>query len=577
MRANDKIRLRECNEQFYKILKRVIYEFNYYRNDQSGTESMFNLYLLQNNPSKWNPNELKDSELKNTVNELGIPYDSASHFRDLLFNAVENDKSYGYLFYLLACEKQRTDPYYEINPIDCIPDKELIEETIYNYQDDYPKKSLEEFLTYCDFNYSFYKKYKKKDHTNDFWFSVFFISYNLFDEARTLLFTPFTAIEILKELVVEDENEKIFIITLVSQLLEQYNFDLTHEQARGKKILVDEITDYLKTFSKEEILTSSETESDDNELPVNYIINGGIITTGNYDNSEIIRYFSSKNANKELYLVDKLEINLACYASIYRKNCDDFWETYQFDPNFFNEFIPGDLLSEFNLELHDYIKPLNNHEINRYLTASIQQFKTHTPEKRKEMFCEIYHDTYWYPNYMKYTGSSTRDNYVLHVWKHYSNHFHLFQEATQSAYDIFKASLTHNETTQIAPEIKGTNSPTKTEILKSNLYEIGFFELSKVKTLTHDSQSKLIDLLALNDIPYVVAMLDYIGYFKYLENEKSFSKTEIHKKVSSLFDCTSSIIKCNMLALLDYSTIDKKRYTSHLHKEKVKTDYHSLK
>lgn len=336
----------------------------------------------------------------------------------------------------------------------------------------------------------------------------------------------------------------------------------------------------LNVFKSDSFFTELETKSIAVELPENYINNGGIITTGNIDTSEIIRYFRSKNANKELYLVDKLEINLACYASIYQKNCDDFWETYQFDPNFFNEFIPGDLLSEFNLELHDYIKPLNNHEINRYLTASIQQFKTHTPEKRKEMFCEIYHDTYWYPNYMKYTGSSARDNFVLHVWKHYSNHFNLFQEATQSAYEIFKASLTNGSANSINNNnLDNKNKKgNKAEILKSNLYENGFFEVTKVKSLSHDGQSKLIDLLVLNDTPYIVAMFDFLGFFRHLTNEQGYTNTKIHSKVGSWLDTNAQTIKCNMLVLNDKSALrEKNRYTSHLHKEKVKIDYHSLK
>lgn len=589
MRANDCIEIMNYAGQFHKELKRTIYEFNYYRNDQSGTESLYNLYLVQDKTRKMYLNDLNDWELNNLdtsskpiyiENDLGITYDLASHFRDLLFNAIENDKSYGYLFYLLASEKNRTEPFYQNNPIDCIPDKKLIEESIYNYQDDYPKKSLDEYLTYCDFNYSFYRKYKKKDHSNDFWFSVFFISYNLFDEARTLLFTPFTAIEIIKELVVDDENEKIFIITLVSQLLEQYNFDLSVEQVRGKKILVDEITDYLKTFSKEEILTSpeTETESDNNEHPVNYIINGGVITTGSYEISELYRHFKTKNAPKELFLVDKLEISLAHYASNYRKNCDDYWETYKFDPNFFNDFIPGDLLSEFNIALHEHIKPLNSQEINRYLTTSINQFKTHTPDKRRDVFCEIYHDVYWYPNYMKYTGSSARDNYVLHVWKLFSNHFQLFQEATQNTFDIFKATLTAGSTRTIH-EVENGNSikENKSEVLKSILSRNGFLELPKVNSLSHDSQLKLIETIKLNDTPYNVALFEFIGFFKFLEFEKSLSKVAIHKKISEIFECSADTIKGNMLSLNDYSKIDKTRYTAHLHKEKVKNDYNSLK
>ena len=334
----------------------------------------------------------------------------------------------------------------------------------------------------------------------------------------------------------------------------------------------------LEIFKKESFLDFLENETSQDELPENYINNGGVITTGTYNIEDYFKFFQAKNPNKELFLVDKLEISLAHYASNYKQNCDNYWETYKFDPNYFNEFIPGELLTEFNLQLHDFIKPLNNQEINRFLIASLQQFRTHTPEKRKVAFFEIYHDVYWYPNYLKYTGSTSRENYVIHVWKLYSNHFYLFQEATQNAFDIFKASLTigslnlSNNTNLI--DNKNDN---KSETLKSELFEYGFLEISKVKSLSHDGQSKLFDLLVFNDTPYNVAFLDYIGFFKHLENDLLFTKVKIYKKISTIFNCSDDTLKGNMLALNEHSKIDKSRYTAHLHKEKVKTDYNSLK
>lgn len=262
MRANDYLKTIEPNCDFYDILKKLIYEFAYYRNDKEGTERVYNFYLLQDKTRKKYLDELKMWELleqdknhKPTYyeNTFGITHNIASHIRDLLFSTIENDKSFGYLFYLLASEKNRTEIFYQNNPIDCIPDKKLIEETIYNYQDDYPKKSLEEFLTYCDFNYLFYKKYKTDSHTNDYWFSIFYKSYSIFEDVRTLLFYPFSAFEFIKELDFNDEYMKLYCITLVLQLLEHYNYDLTHEQVRGKKILVDEIQNYLDSLKSGEI------------------------------------------------------------------------------------------------------------------------------------------------------------------------------------------------------------------------------------------------------------------------------------------------------------------------------------
>lgn len=137
------------------------------------------------------------------------------------------------------------------------------------------------------------------------------------------------------------------------------------------------------------------------------------------------------------------------------------------------------------------------------------------------------------------------------------------------------ASLNNPPVEIIIPD--GSKNNSKSEILKSNLYDNGFFELPKVKSLSHDGQLKLIEMLLLNDTPYNVALFEFIGFFKFLEFEKSLSKVAIHKKTSAIFECSADTIKGNMLSLNDYSKIDKTRYTAHLHKEKVKTDYNSLK
>lgn len=140
-------------------------------------------------------------------------------------------------------------------------------------------------------------------------------------------------------------------------------------------------------------------------------------------------------------------------------------------------------------------------------------------------------------------------------------------------------SLNNNTTTKTDhSDFTGTTSKNnKFETLKSSLFDNGFFELSKVKSLSHDDQSKLIDLLVLNDTPYNIAMFEYVGFFRHLESEKKLTKTDIFKKLAAFFECSKDCIKGNYYALDEHSKYDKSRYTSHLHKEKVKTDYYSLK
>ena len=150
------------------------------------------------------------------------------------------------------------------------------------------------------------------------------------------------------------------------------------------------------------------------------------------------------NDFKDLLLVEELEKRIVIEAVEYRKNCDDYWETYTFDPTYFDTFISGDLYNVFLNAIYERIKPLNDFEINKYLTLSVNQFKTHTPTKRAEEFKRIYHDTYWYPNYMEYNPNQYENKYPVHVWKHYKNHFQLFKEATENILQDFKKGLIGN-------------------------------------------------------------------------------------------------------------------------------------
>lgn len=161
--------------------------------------------------------------------------------------------------------------------------------------------------------------------------------------------------------------------------------------------------------------------------------------------------------DEEVLIVEELENRLAIEAVEYKRRIDDLWETHKFDPTYFDSFISGTLLNEFSKSVYDRIRPLNNQEINRYLSLSLQQFKTHTPPKRHKAFLLNYHNTYWFPNVMEYKENEYDAKYATHVWKHYTNHFHLFKEAIQKVYDDFKAGLA------------GTSETTKPTIAEENL------------------------------------------------------------------------------------------------------------
>lgn len=145
--------------------------------------------------------------------------------------------------------------------------------------------------------------------------------------------------------------------------------------------------------------------------------------------------------DEEIFIVEELENRLAIEAVDYKRKIDNLWETHKFDPTYFDSFISGTLLNEFSKSIYERIRPLNNQEINRYLSLSLQQFKTHTPPKRHKAFLLNYHNTYWYPNVMEYKENEYDSKYATHVWKHYTNHFQTFKEILEKIYNDFRAGL----------------------------------------------------------------------------------------------------------------------------------------
>lgn len=186
------------------------------------------------------------------------------------------------------------------------------------------------------------------------------------------------------------------------------------------------IADRLTTFKS--ILETVEEEKQQQEKEK---LTNPVMTYTNYQNDE----------PKDIFIVEELEKRLAIQAVEYKRKLDDEWEKYTFDPMYFDNFISGDLYNEFLKSLYERIKPLNDFEINKYLTLSVNQFKTHTPEKRAEAFKRLYYDTYWFPNYMEYKEESYMSKYAMHVWKHYESHFNKYKEATENILQDLKNGL----------------------------------------------------------------------------------------------------------------------------------------
>jgi hypothetical protein len=120
---------------------------------------------------------------------------------------------------------------------------------------------------------------------------------------------------------------------------------------------------------------------------------------------------------------------------------------------------------------------------------------------------------------------------------------------------------------------------TKTDKLKSELSKYGFFELPKVKALSEPKKQSLFELICNNHLPYNIAMFDYLEFLTYLKDEHFKTIEKLNKEVGKWFetDKNGRAVKGNISVLNPVSKEDRTRYTAHIHKEKVKTDYQNLK
>lgn len=92
-------------------------------------------------------------------------------------------------------------------------------------------------------------------------------------------------------------------------------------------------------------------------------------------------------------------------------------------------------------------------------------------------------------------------------------------------------------------------------------------------------KDSLINLISGEQLPYQLAMLDYLGFVKHLEVNYFQTKNELCKNLSLWLnsDIAGRTVKGNLSTLGKKSNENKAKYTAHLHKEAVKNDYLKLK
>jgi hypothetical protein len=118
---------------------------------------------------------------------------------------------------------------------------------------------------------------------------------------------------------------------------------------------------------------------------------------------------------------------------------------------------------------------------------------------------------------------------------------------------------------------------TKTDKLKAELGKYGFFELLKVKQLSEPNKQSLVELISTNDLPYSIAMVEYLGFIKHLKAEHFTTDYKLFKAVANWFEVAERAVKGNIYVLNEFSKENRTRYTADQQKQTVQKNYEALK
>jgi hypothetical protein len=118
---------------------------------------------------------------------------------------------------------------------------------------------------------------------------------------------------------------------------------------------------------------------------------------------------------------------------------------------------------------------------------------------------------------------------------------------------------------------------TTTDKLKAVLNKHGFSELPNVKQLSSSNKQSLIELISTNDLPYRIAMIEYLGLLKHLKSDHFRTDYKLFIEVAKWFEVDQRAVKGNIYVLNEKSKENRARYTAHLQKETVQKDYNELK
>lgn len=227
--------------------------------------------------------------------------------------------------------------------------------------------------------------------------------------------------------------------------------------------------------------------------------------------------------------------------------------------------------NEFRIEyLESQLVELSEIDLKDFLLFSMNEFEKTTVEGWLKII-EAYRDTGFV-----YLYESDFDNNYFGRMGFYIEDIDTTQT---SSYLIAENHLNNfvNQCNRILKYRLVSHVETKTEKLKTLLSEHGFFGLQKVKQLSEPNKQSLVELISTNDLPYSIAMLDYLAFLKHLKAEHFKNDTKLFKAISEWFSANNRAVKGNIYALNEFSKENRRRYTADQQKQTVQKNYEALK
>lgn len=225
MRAKEYLFVNESKLAYAKEIGNLLEKLSLLRLDKEATEVFYNQVLSSDVHIKNYNYQKKMHDSKNAMQqdtpvkenfEGELSIENSSGIRKEMLKVIQQDESYGYLYYLLGTEYNSSS--YDM-PIDCIPDVERIKAALATNRDDYPKSSLDDYLE-DSFNYDQYDKMIARfDLDSKQILEAFNKIYQLFDELRCYKMKISGIQQVLNEYTFKDEVEKFVVFSVVQNMI----------------------------------------------------------------------------------------------------------------------------------------------------------------------------------------------------------------------------------------------------------------------------------------------------------------------------------------------------------------------